>query len=231
MTLWRRIDSKAKDVVESERLCKKRDALEKKAPEVEAAYRKVDEERVLPAAAAAACAGYTQNPERVLEAREVLKQAIWSRDGIKAAYQRELAELNAEVEMLNGPTIAERVTQWQAALAELRTKKAIEVDRRYRDMSSEKLPSMVKVSSNFAILAMAKEGLLGAIKTLRCMSMRPLSEVNAFIEATETKMRALDLGEMKSEEAMTETRLSELISSPDVQILDQGLQSRLVHRL
>lgn len=231
MSLWRRVDAKAKDVIESEKLCKKRDALVAKAPDVEVAWRKIDEERVVPAAAAASVAGYTQSPERVLEAREVLKQAIWSRDGIKSAYGRELEELNAEIEMLSNPVISAKVIEWQAALAELRTKRAIEVDRRYRDMGNEKLPSMVKVHSNFAALAVAKAGLLDAIKALRDMTRRPLSEVHAFIEKTEAKMRSLDLTEMKEEEAMTETRLSELIANPDVQILDQGLQSRLVHRL
>jgi hypothetical protein len=127
--------------------------------------------------------------------------------------------VNSEIEILANPVISDKCRQWQADLSELRGKKVVEVDQKFRDMSKDQMPAMVSFRSNFATLAEAKAGLTEAIRTLRDMRHRPLSAIHAFIEKTEARMKALDFTVMKeSAEAVSESRYLEIISQPEVKI-------------
>lgn len=231
MNLWRKTDKASKDVVLSAELCKKGDLLEATWPQVKEAWEAVDREQVLPAAGAVATAAHTQSHDRLVESRETLKRAIWERDDHKAAYQRKLAELHGEIEILSGPVIVEKVTEWQASLSELREKRVVKVDEKFTNFAAEQMPHLVKYSSNFAALAEAKSGLLTAIKTLREMRHRPLSEIHAFVENIESKMKKLDFSALvEASEPVTEQRYHEIISGPDVKVYDTSMMSRYYWR-
>lgn len=231
MSLWKRTDEKAKDVVESDALCKKRDKLAAKWPEVQAEWEKIDKERVVPAAAAVSVAQVGQNLEKLIEAREIFKRATWDRDGGKSKFRRDLEDLNSEIEVLNAPVIAEKSIEWQAALGELRSKKVVTGSTKHRNMADDRMPRMVNYRSNLETLATAKTQLLEAIRVLRDMRTHPLSEVHAFIEKVETQMKQLDFSEMKESLApVSESRYIEIISNPEVQKLDTGPLSRLAFK-
>jgi hypothetical protein len=218
MNLWKRTDAKSRAVVESAALCKRRDEHEATWLEADKKWHEVDQQQVLPAAAVLATALNTANHDRILAAREILKRHIWERDAHRADFQRQLSEMNGEIEALSAPVIAEKCTEWTAALSELRSKKAYEGGAKSRDMADERLPRMVTFSSNFETIIEAREGLLSAIRTLRDMRQRPLSEIHAFIERTEAAMRKFDFGIMKeSKTPVSERAYLEQIAGPEIE--------------
>ena len=217
MGLFDRISNPmAKEVKLSAELAKKRDALAQKWPAIQEAWNQIDEKEVLPLAAALSVAMFSQNRERITEAREALKRAIWERDDIKAGYERELSELNGEIEVMSGPVIFAKCAEWQNDLSGLRKRRAVEVDERFTDVSKETMPAMIKYRANFQAIRAAKLALLDAIRELRGMRDRPLSEVHAFIEATEAKLKAMDLTVLTEEGPITERRYAEIIAEPEM---------------
>jgi hypothetical protein len=213
------VNAESKEVKLSAELCKKRDALAATWPQVQAKWSKVDDDEVMPAAQRLSVASFTQNAERIMEARESLRKAVWSRDGIKSDFQRSMDELNAEIEMLSGPVISAKSLEWQTELSGLRGHKIVETVERFADMRKERTPVMVKYRSNFATISEAKEILGPAIRELREMRQKPLSLVHAFIEKVETKLRGLDLDALaESKEPVSESTYAQIIAAPDVQV-------------
>jgi hypothetical protein len=121
--------------------------------------------------------------------------------------------------MLSNPVISEKCREWQAALSELRSKKVVQVDEKFRDMAPEKTPGMVRFRSNFATIAEAKTGLTEAIRGLRDLRQQPLAKVHEYIEAVEAKMKKLDFSVLKeSDQPVTEARYRELIAAAEVEV-------------
>ena len=217
MGLWGKNSATEKDIQTSETLCKKRDALQKKWPQVEADWNKIDADEVLPAAERLSVAGLTANLDRVIEARKNLQLAIWKRNGLKDDFGRAMGELNAEIEMLNADIIFSKLQEWQEELSGLRFQKIVEKVDEFTDMASANVTHQVKIRSNFDVIAAAKKGLLEAIPVLRDMRTEPLSAVRRFIQETEAKLSKLDLTILKEmNDFMPESRYLELIKQPDM---------------
>lgn len=206
----------AKELKLSAELAKKRDALAQKWPAIQAEWDRIDHDEVRPRAEELSVVLHTQNAEAILTARESLKRVIWERDAIKADYGIALTELNSELEVLSGPAIFAKTQEWQNDLSSLRKRKIVEVDERFTDVSKETTPAMVKYRANFQALREAKLALLDAIRALRGMRARPLFEVHAFIEATEAKLKAMDLTVLTEEGPITERRYAEIIAEPEM---------------
>lgn len=219
MSLWKRTDVKSKDAIESERLCKRRDKLQETWPAVEAKWNEIDTEQVEPAAQRLSTVLLTQNPEKILAAREVLKIAIWDRDAIKERFQRQLAELNGDNEMLTNPVISAKCLEWQRDLSALRGQKIVECVERFADMRSDRTPQMVKYRSNHPTIAAAKETLGPAIRELREMRGSPLSAIYQFIESIEAKLKNLDFSALtEAAEPVSETVFSQIIAEPELEV-------------
>lgn len=231
-SLWERNTLRARDLKASERLCKTRDELVENFPKMKMEWERIDADEVLPAAETLGAALHTENGERILAAREVLKKAIWKRDGLKEDYQRKLEELSCEIEILSGPIIAAKCTAWQTDLAALRGQKIVECVERFADMRKEHTPQMVKYRSNFQTIEDAKNTLTAAIRTLREMRSRPLAEIHQYIEATEQKLKKLDFGVLaEAKEPVTETAYASIIEQQEtLRRPERGSRGHIVER-
>ncbi len=219
MSFWKRESNQSKAVQTSEQLVKKRSALEAKWPQVEAEWNKIDEQEVLPAAAKLSVALLAENPDRLISAREALKQALWKRDGVNGAYQRAVSELNGELEVLNAPVIAETIRRWHGELNALGGERVVEIDEKLIDLVDDRMPKSFRLRSNLAAITEAREALLDAIRTLKEMNLRSLSEVSSFIEAIEARMQKMDLTKLATAaEAISEAAFHDIISRPDVEV-------------
>jgi hypothetical protein len=215
MSLWNRGIEKTKDMKKSDELVKKRDEHTKKWT---GGLRKEWEEAdqaVLKMAEQMSVAQYTQNPDRILEAKEDLKQAIWKRDGIREGFQRQCDELGAAIEVLSRPMIFSTAKEWSDDLVSLRNKKIVEqVSTRWDPEKGKK----ITFKSNFAAINRARETLSESIGKLRSMQWEGLSVVNEFIQKTETTLKAIDFAVLVEAEEVPEWKYHEIIASPEVTV-------------
>ena len=215
MSLWQRGIERSKEVKRSEELCKKRDELLKKWPGTMEAWEKEDSGPVRKAAEELSIVLLMQNRERILAARETLKQALWKRDGLRETLDHQINALNGEIESLNSPVIFEKASEWQKDVSLLRDKKIIE---KVKERATVDAGRMIMYRSNFRAIAMAKEKLVGAISQLRGMRQAPLSEIQEFIKKMEAEFLGIDFSALEESEEISERRFEEYCSSPEVTI-------------
>lgn len=223
--LWKKGTEQTKEIAKSEELVKKRGALLKKWPSVNEQWNKEDAGPVRKAAEELSIVLLMQNPSRILEAREVLKLALWKRDGLKEMLQREIDALNGEIESLNSPVIFEKANEWQKSLSSLKEKKIIEKVEVRETISAGR---MVVYRSNFRTITATKEKLLSAISELRGMAHSPLSEIHFFIKRTEEELLRTDFTDLKEEAEVSERTFGELCSHPEVAVYPMGTTYTLV---
>jgi hypothetical protein len=219
MSLWSRGPERKREIKRSDELCKRRDEVSKKWPAIMEAWNKEDEASVRKAATELSITLLMQNPTRLLEARESLKQTLWKRDAPREAYDRQITELNAEIEALNVPVIFEKASTWQADLSALRTKKIVEATERW---SNPELGRRVRYKSNFAVIVVAKERLSSAIRELREMRTKSLTEVFEFIKTTELALQSIDFTLLGDETEVSEARFVEISAEPEVRVSTTG---------
>ena len=215
MGLWNRGIERSKEVKRSEELCKKRGELLKKWPAINEAWEKEDSGPVRHAAQELSIVDRMENRERILEAKETLKKALWKRDTIKENFQHQMDELNGEIEALNSPVIFEKASEWQKDMSLLRDKKVIE---KVKERATVDAGREITYKSNFGTIAAAKEKLVGAISQLRGMRQAPFSEVQSFIKKTEGEFLEIDFTVLTESEEVTERFFEELCSQPEVKI-------------
>lgn len=227
MGLWTVGATRDSDVKRSGELCKQRDALEAKRGEIQRQWNEVDIKEVMPLAEELSVLMFAQNGARILETRQKLQQAIHKRDGLLEAHSRQVDSLNAEIEILSGPTIYENVRRWQEELLGLRDRRAIEIDDKYRNLGGELNPVMYTLKSNFEALAQARAGLLEGIHQLRAMQCKPLGDILRFVEEHDKRLKKIDLTAMRVGEPMPQSVYMELVSEPGLQVIEQrGVVSR-----
>ena len=95
--------------------------------------------------------------------------------------------------------------------------------QKFTDMSQDKMPRLVRYRSNFETIATAK-GIFGeGIRQLREKRQKSLAEVHAYIDEIEAKLKQLDFSVLsESKEAVTETVYQQIISAPDVEVVQPG---------
>jgi hypothetical protein len=120
---------------------------------------------------------------------------------------------------MNLPIISGKVSEWQAELQNLGAQRAVEVDKKFTDYAADKLRTMVRIRSNSAAVGEAKQGLQEAIKRLRAMTTRPLSEIHEYITATEARLKSLDFGKLvPAEEPITEGAYQDVIGREEPKV-------------
>ena len=219
MSLWNRGIERSEEVKRSEALCKKRGELAKQWPAINESWNREDSGAVREAASELSIVLLMENPERILTARETLKQALWKRDGIRGNLDHQINEVNGEIESLNSPVIFEKAKEWQHDLCSLRDKKVIS---KIKTRQTVDAGVMVIYKSNFATIAATKEKLAGAISQLREMKQAPLSEVLSFIKKMEDEFLRIDFSDLKEEEECGERKFEELCSGPEVKVYITG---------
>ena len=215
MSLWRKGIEKTKELKRSGELAKKRDELLRTFPAVQAGWDKEDSGPVLDAAKILSVVTLMENRERILEAKETLKKALWKRDGIRENFQRQIDEINTEIEALTAPVIFEKVAEWQNDLFLLRSKKIVESTERW---SNPETGRRVRYKSNLLVIEQAKEKLSNAIGKLREMRLEPLSKINEFITTMEAELQAIDFTIMGKEQEVSEWQYQDIASSPEVTV-------------
>lgn len=214
MGLWKKSNERLPEVERSAKICEERDALMLKFPGIMKEWNAADKP-VLEAAKELSVISLTENPEKIVDAKQVLRLAIWARDGIKSDFQRKLDELNGQIEELNVGTINEKCQEWRESLMQLRDKKIIE---KVKTRQTVDAGDMITYKSNFGTITAAKEQLILAISNLRSMRQSPLGEVHSFIKKTESSLSGVDFSALKEEPEVTEQTFSELCLSPEVTI-------------
>ena len=169
-----------------------------------------------------------ENRDRILQAKETLKKAIWKRDGIREGFQHQIDELNQEIETLSGPVIFEKVGEWQNDLFLLRSKKIVESTERW---SNPETGRRVRYKSNLLVIDQAKEKLSNAIGKLREMRLEPLSKIHEFITMMETGLQGIDFTIMGKEQEVSEWQYQDIASEPglkkfEIARLEPGLSTK-----
>ncbi len=222
MSLWRRGIEQTKNIGKSNELVKKRSELLKTFPEVQKKWDEQDKV-VLRMAGELSVAQYTENRDRILQAKENLKQSLWKRDAPREQFQREIDKLNGEIEGLNASTIFEKSEAWRKDLSLLRSKKVVEsIERR----NHPELGWRVKYRSNLAVVDEAKIKLSAAFGELGGMRLSPLSEIHEFIKRTETELQRIDFSIMGDEREVPEWQYHEISSQPGLVIFETGRLER-----
>jgi hypothetical protein len=215
MSLWNRGIERSKEVKRSEELAKKRDELMRTFPSIQQAWEKEDSGPVRQAAQELSIVDRMESREKILEAKETLKKAIWTRDGIREGFQRQIDQLNTEIETLADPVIIEKVAEWQNGLFLLRSKKIVESTERW---SNPETGRRVRYKSNLLVIEQAKEKLSNAIGKLREMKLGPLSKIHEFITTMEAELQAIDFTIMGKEQEASEWQYQDIASSPEVTV-------------
>lgn len=217
MSIWKKSTQRSKEVEASEQLVQRRDEHLKKMPEMLREWKAVDSGPVWKAAEILSVAVMTGNHDRIYQARESLKQAIWKRDGIKGDFDRILGELNAEIQVLNDPVIFEKREEWSKSLLEVKKKKIIEkIEGR---TNIEKGRREVRFRSNLQTIARGEKKLVEAMSALMAMRTDSLSKVLQFVEEVETEAAKIDFGKLEeAKDWIPELNFYELAQLPGTNI-------------
>jgi len=141
-----------------------------------------------------------------------LRNARWDRDRGKGVFNRRRSDLHREISALTGPTINGFMTfcleRAKALLAEF---KFFTDERKYNFLTDGRT---VIVRHNGVVLEKAKESIFAAMKTVREMPYRPLSEIQSQIAEFKKQFDEFDLLTLKSEE-ITEQGLHDMKAQPE----------------
>lgn len=214
MSLWKKGVERTKDVKKSEELVTERDKLAAKWPAIEAAWNKEDETTVRKAAIELNTVLLMENPQRIIQARKALREAIWKRDTDRDKFQAEISQLNSEIEMLNSPVIFEKAGEWTSDLHELRNKRLIEMVEFWY---SPELGKRIKYRSNFSAISEAREKLFTAISKLRLMRQDSLESIHRNIQTVESEVKRIDFTALvEADKNVSAWRYDELRNEPGV---------------
>jgi hypothetical protein len=152
-------------------------------------------------------------PEDIANAKKDLQRAIWTQEGILSKYRKRIQVLKEQNERLTLPLRQDAKNRWIDELRDLpglRTVRTIE--RQYNPMNQKR---SVTLESNAGALEQAKTLLVDGLRRIDGLQFSSIPEIQAYIDAVEAKLRAIDLAKLERLENLTPRAAEELQPETD----------------